>query len=642
MIFLRNTNRQIVRSAYRMSIIRPGRELYFIAEVLFSVVIIAISAHARDPEDMIVFVSELTDELFLTDGLQGKPVQLTENMNVSWPSLSPDGEEVVFVSKVGNIGSSILRMDISTRRIDHLVGAKQDVGYSELDWSPNGRKIVFVMRIREKLQVPFPETNICVMDLQAREVHQLTDSYTVKRCPNWSPDSNEILYVETDSKSHGNDLVIIDAFGHSIGKIETPDVLEWLSAWQPNGNQILCLAQLRSSQDDKSGQQLYVMDMQERAVFDLTPSGDSKYPSDWSPDGERILFSMQGEIYVMELDSRNMANLTNTPEELEWAGGWSPDGQSIVFSGPKANGRTAIFVMDSDGQNRRQLTFGDSRDRSPAWSPDGSKITFLSDRNGADGAYRIYTMTPDGKNVQQLTNHQRELDQSFAWSPDGQSIAFVSGRANNLGVYLIDAQGRNERLIILSDTVYPDGLAWSPDGRYLVYVVYRELLPLTLFELIPIPTNGDAPTEISSDELAMWRCPVWSPDGRYLLFSAVGAGELQNPDVPSDFHIMVMNTDGAKLRRFQPAIQFRYTGGWAWSPDRSHVLLSKGTFADIITPNDSRSIHMIDLTMGTMTLWMADAAYPDWVRPGYLYSVNPVSKLLTTWGRVKNVSTSVK
>ena len=92
-----------------------------------------------------------------------------------------------------------------------------------------------------------------------------------------------------------------------------------------------------------------------------------------------------------------------------------------------------IYVMDDDGKNQRNLTNHPSDDYAPSWSPDGTRIVFMSDRDGhvpkgdVLPTFEIYVMDADGGNQQNLTNDPSH-DMYPAWSPDGKRIAFTSYR----------------------------------------------------------------------------------------------------------------------------------------------------------------------------------------------------------------------
>ncbi len=99
----------------------------------------------------------------------------------------------------------------------------------------------------------------------------------------------------------------------------------------------------------------------------------------------------------------------------------------IVFGTARNNGNHDVYVMDADGGNQTQLTTSLAYDDQPRWSPDGSKIVFIS---GRDGNFEIYSMNANGTGQTRLTNNF--VSDGFpAWSPDGTRIAFVSGNLND-------------------------------------------------------------------------------------------------------------------------------------------------------------------------------------------------------------------
>lgn len=107
----------------------------------------------------------------------------------------------------------------------------------------------------------------------------------------------------------------------------------------------------------------------------------------WSPNLTRIAYEHNGEIYVMNSDGSRQTNLTNTsnPPADKWPS-WSPDGTKIAFVSWRTDAH-GIYVMDTDGSNETRLTSYGS-DRHPSWSPDGSKIAFKSSSDEGAEIYR--------------------------------------------------------------------------------------------------------------------------------------------------------------------------------------------------------------------------------------------------------------
>ena len=119
----------------------------------------------------------------------------------------------------------------------------------------------------------------------------------------------------------------------------------------------------------------------------------------------------------------------------------------IVFTSLR-DGNFEIYVMDADGGNQENLTNHPASDKQPDWSPDGTKIAFVSSRKG--GVYQIYVMDTDGKNVIRLTDGAGQKTNPD-WSPDGRKIAFsVDHREDYIAV--MDADGRNREKLVAQAT----------------------------------------------------------------------------------------------------------------------------------------------------------------------------------------------
>ena len=553
---------------------------------------IDISVQARNLEDKIVFVSERqgTPEVFLVEGLDGQPFQLTRNRFASWPAISPDGTEVVFVAH----GSNIFKLNIATRRIEQLTNnAKRLIQYEHLDWSPDGQKILFIMATSV---LEGPKTDLCVMDIKRRQIRHILQPDSPMRIanPNWSPDSEHIIYYYQGNRRAG--ISIISDDGNNIVNI-TPDPFEPvdLPTWSPKRSQIGYIDNIIITQPPPPNPlQIYMMNLAKESVTALTSGGaEERIPLAWHPDGHKILFAMLNpvgrpgpdwsDIFVMDNNGENIINLTQTPEE-EVHASWSPDGEKVVFDRMVKKGEvigdfeSAIFVMEADGQNPQRLTFEPGLNFAPSWSPDGNKIAFLSYRNGTS---RIHTMDINGQNVQQVTHHRRKFDGQPVWSPDGRWIAFMSGEdEGDWGLYVTDPQGHHENLITRFQLTHFSGLgwfrpAWSPDSQHLIYAVEEQ----NSAGLMKIRIDQKVPTPLKTDELMNWSTPVWSPERDNLLFSAREAREPIEPIyLGAEYTMHLMNPDTAQKHTF---VLLRTSGKkyWdlsrlVWGPDGSQLILS--------------------------------------------------------------------
>lgn len=135
---------------------------------------------------------------------------------------------------------------------------------------------------------------------------------------------------------------------------------------------------------------------------------------DWSEAG--ILFDREGDIWRMDADGENLANLTNSPKVKDVAPAWSHDATKIAFASEQDGGALDIFVMYADGSNPVNLTQNPQWvDTSPTWSPDGQFIVFRSARDKSNA--ELYRMDTDGANPINLTNTSDIQETDPVWSP---------------------------------------------------------------------------------------------------------------------------------------------------------------------------------------------------------------------------------
>src|SRR6266516_3823951 len=162
-----------------------------------------------------------------------------------------------------------------------------------------------------------------------------------------------------------------------------------------------------------------------------------------------------------------------------------------------------IYVINSNGTGLTRLTTDPAYDASPAWSPDGSKIAFVSYR---DGPAAIYVMNADGTNPVALTNHAGS-DEQPAWSPDGRKIAFASNRDGHYEIYLMNADGTGVTRLTAGPDHYSAGPRWSPDGRRIAFTAgYYDAWPSGYNLVRIVRADGTEPVD-----LTVWGYlgPVW-------------------------------------------------------------------------------------------------------------------------------------
>jgi Tol biopolymer transport system component len=186
------------------------------------------------------------------------------------------------------------------------------------------------------------------------------------------------------------------------------------------------------------------------------------YATDWSPDGSRLFFTASPGAWSMLAADGSDKRLEADSGAGEGGGVVSPDGRRMAFLstfGTFANRTADIYTTRLDGtEDWVRLTNNRFEERSPDYSPDGSRLAFTSDR---DGDWDVYTMNTDGSGVLQVTNLPRS-EVAVAWSPDGKHIAFTSTQedVDSPKLYIMNADGTGQRKV--SDIVINGGIDWGP------------------------------------------------------------------------------------------------------------------------------------------------------------------------------------
>jgi len=210
---------------------------------------------------------------------------------------------------------------------------------------------------------------------------------------------------------------------------------------------------------------------------------------------------------------------------------WSADGRSLAFTRKTRHDSTAIFVVNADGSNVREVSAGPAY--APAWSPDGRQLAYT---DGSD----LFVVNLDGSHRRRLTNDGNLNDEPVC-SPDGKWIAFVSYPTRQTIDGSLSSLIRNDgsrRLNFLWGGGTADGPAWSPDGTKIVYAANGRAGSSDIY--VASTKEGSKPRRLT-DTRAYEGDAAWSPDGMqivYAIFTKNG----------SRSGLYVMNADGSGRR----------------------------------------------------------------------------------------------
>lgn len=368
----------------------------------------------------------------------------------------------------------------------------------------------------------------------------------------------------------------------------------------------------------------------------------------------------------------------------------SPDGRFIAFSLQHCNARenttgSDIWLVTSAGGKGtapRQLTGGESHDTVPRWSPDESRLAFLSDRTGTN---QLYLLPMSGGEAQQFSFLQQGVTE-YSWRPDGQAILAhsywkpqdehsASSTAHIASVYLrLDNQrdqkgytdGRHKQLWLLplegiqqritSEPVDLEQSCWSPDGQQVVFCANRRQDPdLSVSRALWVLTLATGQMQRLTPEDGLAQMPAWSPDGKSIAY-LYSADQSETGNISPWLVDMQSNpipriaVQGADTITCQAWIIDELRSEWlaqpAWYPD-SHALLVP------VQERGQLHLYRLDLTTNSMqrltngngryispqiskngqTIVMVRA---DWFTPGDIWSMDSASGQLRKLTRVND------
>jgi eukaryotic-like serine/threonine-protein kinase len=450
------------------------------------------------------------------------------------PAFSPDGDRIAFRSD--RDGGGIFLMAASGESVTRLT----NFGYSP-SWSPSGSEIVVSsLGFAAPAGIMGDATGLSVANVRTGQVRALPIPWRALQ-PSWSPDGTRIAYWGVRGKTGQRDIWTVAADGSDAargGVAVTDDAaLDWSPTWSPDGRYLYYSSTRggpmnlwRVRVDERSGR---VLGAPERVTAPSTWSGFLSF----SRDGTRLAFAstdFHSTLFRVPFDP-DRETLTGPPESVLKGTRAirdheiSPDGQWIAFT--EAGVPEDLFVARIDGTQYRRLTDDEFRDRGPAWSPDGARIAFYSDRSGT---YDVWSIRPDGSGLAALTKGAG-IPGFPVWSPDGASLTVGFGTWVSIASAAAPSPSDTTSMPAISASERFLPASWSRGGRIVGQVGEQSGALFTLAVFSPATKEfARVPAAVARGSYWLW--PVWLTDGRRLVVrrpdgivlvdAATGAGRM--------------------------------------------------------------------------------------------------------------------
>jgi TolB protein len=228
--------------------------------------------------------------------------------------------------------------------------------------SPNGKQVLYSAFVTQN------NYDVFRLDLATNVVDQLTSLQGVDNAPEYSSDGNYITFMHNSVTKNTYEIFVMNNNGGDLGNI--PQISGWDPTWSPDGNLILFAS-------DKSGTvQLYTVKTDGSRLRKITNLPAIRGRSDWSPDGQYIVTysgeSWKRELFIMNADGSGVRQLAPGGGNSQGPS-FSPDGRWVVFTAyfdhPNDDNGCEIYIIRVDGTGLRRLTNNDYCDYQPRWGP---------------------------------------------------------------------------------------------------------------------------------------------------------------------------------------------------------------------------------------------------------------------------------
>jgi len=498
--------------------------------------------------------------------------QITESLGLdSYPSFSPDGAQIAYSSDRGGRFEIYVRQLAAGGREIQITSDGQDNLHPA--WSPDGREIAYVSRGRP---------GIWLMPALGGTPRRLTDFGSR---PAWSPDGTTLVFQSsgpTDLSASApaaappSSLFLVPASGGTplpLTRPGSPEGGHGAPRFSPDGKTIVFATWALNEGEIWSVSR---PDGFLKRVFPHDRTGPAVafgYEPVYSPRGDRIYFAatsgswMNAGLWTARVPS-SAKEPWGMPERVAFAGSSSlrqiaispRDGATLAYAALTSTSNVLSLTVASGSAapagDSRPLTWATGcRNSFPAFSPDGSRIAFVSCRAGA--STDVWVMDMDGRNARPLTDDPAGMGIP-SWLPDGERIAFLSARDGAKALWSVRLADRSEKRLLPLD-VEVSSARLSPDGTLLTFT---SRTPAGLLGVWVAPLNGGAPRQVTTGrEGAGYAC--WSPDGKFLAVEL-----LRGPDM----HVAIVPAAGGESTILTREKGLSWPNGW--SPDGERIVFA--------------------------------------------------------------------
>jgi Tol biopolymer transport system component len=473
---------------------------------------------------MIAFVSDRDgrSRIWIKQLRGGGEEPLTRGPDTA-PRFSPDGASVLFLRNEAEV-MSVYRQALvggQERKLVHNA--------TEADWSPDGRDVVFVRsRYSEGRRVG----QLGIAGAQSGDERILFESDRGLYGARWRLDGSQIVVTEASVTGNvpDNRLVMVDAATGAAERVvpgETRSAIS-LSAWNGIGNQLVFAragSLIGDQGDPVSRVVLYDLDAgRERLLFyasHLFPLQGLRIDYtrfDIVGPGTLVFDQTQIRQYLMEFGGSVAGGRRTLTRGYgrDRQPAYSPDGERVIFTSNRS-GNLDLWICDRASGAMHQVTDDAAQDWDPAWSPDGQRILWSSDRE--TGHMEIWMANADGSGARQVTRDGVDAENA-TMTPDGEWIVYVSANPSKVGVWKVRPDGAEPTLLSDGNFLQPEV---SPDGRWASYVSIQldelqneiRFVDVETGEVQPHPIV--VPLQLQSGGIIYGRSR-WMPSGAILAF----------------------------------------------------------------------------------------------------------------------------